>query len=215
LEDNLYYRKNLLLYYRIEYPQFYSEKYKQNLIRINNYYKKEALELQEKAIKDNFKAAVSQYLYSLSRGYPVRQFELYHVYTMTLNAECTLSLYRDTYEYMGGAHGITVRNSESWDTENGRIIKLCEIFDHGVDYCDYIKNAVIEQIKIRIRRDKEMFFEDYIKNVSSNLNCNNFYLTPEGIMIYFQLYEISPYAEGIPQFLIPYNPEVMTIHKCC
>ena len=33
----------------------------------------------------------------------------------------------------------------------------------------------------------------------------NFFLVPDGIIIYYQQYDIAPYAAGIPEFLIPFS----------
>ncbi|MFU2363539.1 MAG: RsiV family protein, partial [Clostridiales bacterium] len=34
------------------------------------------------------------------------------------------------------------------------------------------------------------------------INFDSYYLTPKGIVIYFQQYDIAPYSSGLPEFLI-------------
>jgi len=54
-----------------------------------------------------------------------------------------------------------------------------------------------------------IYFDDYEKNVANYFNPKSFYLVPDGIVIYFQQYEIAPYASGIPQFTIPYSAYIL------
>jgi hypothetical protein len=51
-----------------------------------------------------------------------------------------------------------------------------------------------------------MYFDNYEQLVSTNFKANNFYLSREGLVIYYQQYDIAPYAAGIPTFVIPYGP---------
>ena len=59
-----------------------------------------------------------------------------------------------------------------------------------------------------------MYFEDYKNLVEENLNMDNFYLSKEGLVIYFGLYEIAPYVSGIRTFTIPYTAEGIIPPSC-
>ena len=37
-------------------------------------------------------------------------------------------------------------------------------------------------------------------------------MTPDGLVVFFQLYELAPYAWGFPQFKVPYE-ELLPIAK--
>lgn len=217
LEENLYYKKNILLNYRIEYPQFFSPRYQKILNKINIFYKSKAYELQQTCYNKYFLEAVDLYNFSVYRGYPVRQFEIISTYTVTFNCDCVLSLYFDQYDYMGGAHGNTLRNSDTWNIKNGNKIFLKDLFSDGINYINYIINIINNQIKLQmIYNENYMYFDNIRKNVLINFDADNFYITadPNGIMIYYQLYEIAPYSMGIPEFYIPYNPYIMVRPTC-
>lgn len=217
IEENLYYNKIILLNYRIEYPQFFSRKYQNNLNIINIYYKNKAYELHRSCVKQSFLEAIELYNYSIAKGYPIRQFEILSSYKITFNQDCAISLYFDKYEYMGGAHGITYRNSDTWDIKDGKRVYLCDLFSKEINYYTYIANIINNQIKLQQKfGDNYMYFEDFEKNVALKFNNNNFYLSinPKGIIIYFQKYDIAPYSMGIPEFIIPYNPDTMILPRC-
>ncbi len=205
LEDNLFYDRQNLLHYKIEYPQFYSYNYQNKLNVINGIYKRRALALQRTVVDEYLKVAVTFYLFSVKRGIPIRLFEVNYIPTVTFNENCTISLYYDKYLYTGGAHGTTFRDSDTWDIQNGRYIRLDDIVicSHG-EY-DYVKHLIIDKIKELAGSDKFVYFDNFEENISCNFYNENFYLVPEGLMIYYQEYDIAPYAAGIPEFLIPFD----------
>lgn len=214
IEDELYYNNELLLYYKIEYPQLFSENYQSNCVRINRYLSERAFQLVKYCVDIHFQLAINHYRYSIKRNIPIRQFEMYYVYTITNNENNILSLYYDDYRYLGGAHGMTERTSDTFNIETGDIIKLCSLFNYNVDYVRLIKDFIKMEIRLQSLLDNNMYFEDYEKNVDTYFNVNSFYLTPQGIVIYFQQYEIAPYAAGIPEFLIPYEQEEVVNPSC-
>ena len=217
LEENLYYDKTIVLKYRIEYPQFFLYKYQTALNKINLYYKEKAYEVQRNCVYDLFREAINLYNYSVLRGYPIRQFEILMTYSVEFNKNCFLSLYYDRHDYMGGAHGNTVRASDTWNIQSGDRISLCDLFYDNIDCLDYVLNNIYKQINFQMKYNGNyMYFDNFQKNVISNFEKDNFYVTesPNGIIIYYQLYEIAPYSMGIPEFYMPYNPYAMVKPKC-
>lgn len=211
IKDEMQYDGVTVLTYQIEYPEFKSSVYKKSIIVINKFYKDKALEYQKYIQTTLFQMAVEQYLDDIENGYPVRVFGAGDIFKITYNMVCILSLYFDRYEYTGGAHGITIRSSQTWNLQTGQMIKLSELFDCLYDYKRYIKDKVIEQIK----KDPDIYFDDYENLVEQTFNVNSFYCTPKGLVVYFQQYDIAPYASGIREFLIPYNNCVKDPIKKC
>lgn len=50
--------------------------------------------------------------------------------------------------------------------------------------------------------DKNKYFENYCELVLETFRLENYYIIPNGIVIYFQQYDIAPYSSGIPIFYI-------------
>lgn len=50
-----------------------------------------------------------------------------------------------------------------------------------------------------------VYFDDYRKLIAQYFNEEQYYLTPQGVAIYYQQYEIAPYSTGIVVFTVPYD----------
>lgn len=205
LKKEMYYKDHLIMTYTIKYPQFVSDKFRLFLTKLNLYYKADASLYQRIQISRLYQTAADDYEYSVTNGFPIHQYEADVDYTVTYNQNCTLSLYFDRYEYTGGAHGMTYRSSDTWDLRKGRRLELKDFFPDREDFMDYVQNEVIRQIEADIKNNNNMFFEDYATLVKENFNIKNFYLSEEGVVVYFQLYEIGPYVSGIQTFTIPFS----------
>ena len=133
----------------------------------------------------------------------VIRFEAVLSYRVTLNSDRTLSLFFDRYEFTGGERGDTERFSQTWDLCSTRRLRLKNFFLPGFLYRTYAMNCVEDRIEERIAYDFGEYFDDYVERVEENFRDENFYLTPNGIVLYFQQYELAPYSEGLPVFRIP------------
>lgn len=195
-----------ILHYDIRYPQFEGEGCEKGLEKINAFYSQRAQRLALYACKDLFAAAADQYDYDQENGFPVMPYELVANYTVTLNNGCTLSLYWDQYIFTGGAHGNTTRYGHSWDVKAGCALTLQDFFPRNFDYKIDLTEQIIGQIAEQIAAGNDIYFDDYEENVIAEFNPQNFYLTPEGLVIFYQQYAIAPYSSGIMEFTIPYYP---------
>jgi hypothetical protein len=205
VKGELVYRDQKLLSYTLKYPQFVGDNFKVFLYKLNVYYKLKIDMYLKFNITKLFQMSIEDYKNSIANGYPVHLYEVVSEYTVTLNQDCVISLFFDKYEYTGGAHGMTIRTSDSWSLEKRKRMTLSDLFPEEFDYKKYITMEIIRQITNEIKEGNNVYFEDYAKLVNENLNINNFYLTPEGVVIYFQQYDIAPYSSGIRTFTIPYS----------
>ncbi|MGL5576913.1 MAG: DUF3298 domain-containing protein [Sarcina sp.] len=114
------------------------------------------------------------------------------------NTNNLLSLNVMNYYYAGGAHGLSNLISYNYDIKTGKALALKDLFIEGYDY----KNLINTKIKKYISADKNTYFSGgtEFKGISDN---QEFYISEQGITVYFQTYEIAPYAAGIRYFLIP------------
>lgn len=149
--------------------------------------------------------AVETYKDSLANDFPFHGFEAYMEYTITYNENGYLSLYVDKYEYTGGAHGNTIRSSDTWELCTGTRIPLYCYFKPETNYKELLIKEIIRQADENMNSDVPPYFDDYRKLIVENFNPNSYYLTHEGMAIYYQQYEIAPYATGIVVFTIPYS----------
>src|SRR5699024_12688858 len=106
-----------------------------------------------------------------------------------------LSLYRS---YCGlsqcFAHGLTVIKSLTFDTNTGNVYQLSDLFAPNSNYIQILSRKVAAQIKER---------QIPLLNSFNQIHPNqDFYLADKSIVLYFQLYEITPYYIGLPMFPI-------------
>ncbi len=149
--------------------------------------------------------AVDSYHDSQKNDTLFNTFGLYMDYTVTYNQNCFLSIYFDNHEYTGGAHGSTIRTSETWELCSGMRIPLYSLFKPGTDYKLLLTEEILKQAEYNSQKDPGTYFEEYKSLIIKYFNEQNFYLTPEGITICYQQYDIGAYAIGIVEFTIPYK----------
>ena len=120
---------------------------------------------------------------------PLISYQLYARYKIT-NKDDIISFYIDYYQFTGGAHGITNRVAYNIDVATGN--------EKDFLYKDVINNEISRQIK----KDPDRYFtgKDGFNGINEN---QNFYIKNKKLVIYFELYEIAPYASGISEFVIP------------
>lgn len=206
---NLNFGDTQLLTYHILYPQF-SGAFPTVLHKLNRYYRRLAYTYRRHFETGLFKIAVESYKDSLRNGYPFNPFEADLFYEITLNQDCTISLYYDRYEFTGGAHGNTIRFSDSWYLPLCRKLVLPDLFLTTRHFARNLSQIIISEIE----KNPESYFPDPNKTVIEAFDPRNFYLSPKYLNIYFNQYDIAPYSSGIPLFSIPYERANATPPAC-
>ncbi|WP_426349798.1 DUF3298 and DUF4163 domain-containing protein [Alloiococcus sp. CFN-8] len=161
--------------------------------KINKGFKEEALSFRNQ-VELEAKRAYEELTKAGVQVSPYEAKSLFEVH----NLKDYLSLTITYYQYTGGAHGISQVISHNYDLVSGNRLELKDIFKEGYNYQEVINKF----IKEAIAQKPEEYFPDAFQGITEN---QNFYIGREGITIYFQNYEIAPYAAGNPEFLIPYS----------
>lgn len=182
---------------RVNYPQLSGYANEEAQGRINDYLKKEAqkhadngkvvlaeaIRYNDQAIADNPDLSIPPVLYE-------------GTYTVTYNEQGKLSLYVDYYIYTGGAHGITVREPYTFDLSTGSLLTLKEAAINE-KYVSIINSEILSQIKAR---------NIMMLNPFATIEADrDFFLRHSGVVVYFEQYEYTPYAEGMPEFEVSYD----------
>jgi len=118
------------------------------------------------------------------------------------NSDNILSILVTYYKYAGGAHGYYENVVYNIDTNTGKFLKLKDLFKEEVDYKNVINEEIRRQIEELIKLDKQNKGVYEFKSISDN---QKFYIQDDNLVVYFDLYEIAPYAAGIPEFVININ----------
>lgn len=132
-------------------------------------------------------------------GREMPKMEAYSLYEV-FDTEELISVPMTYYQYTGGAHGLTTKISYNYELKTGEEIKLNNLFKDGFNYKDIIDKI----IKDDIAKEPSLYFNNgaMFKGVNGE---QAYYLSRDGIIIYFQQYEIAPYSSGIREFKISYS----------
>ena len=120
-------------------------------------------------------------------------------YEIKTNERGILSLLLSNYAYSQMmAHGFTIIKSLTFDVNTGKLYNLSDLFKPGSDYVKVISEQIRTQIKQR---------EIPLLNGFTTIKPDqDYYLADKSIVVYFQLYEITPYYVGFPMFPISIYP---------
>ena len=192
--------RNEYFYYDLKYPVFYNVK--------NGYF-----QVSESILK-NLNNTISSSIYDFKQGIFEEEqqintqnpdgsktkvnYRVYSNYDLTFNKNQVISLilsltaldnnnpqYNDLYNY-------------NIDLLTGNQLLLKDIFRPNVDYLKLVSDFV----NFKINQNPTFYYPDASVDIPED---QSFYLTDQGIVIYFVLDEISPAANDIPKFLMEFS----------
>lgn len=193
------YRQIPVLTLSICYPKVTVRQCQPAQNRINEQIRAQVCDFSQYVSGELYRQAIATYQESLENDFPFHPYDAVLQYEITFNQHCYLSLYRDQYTFTGGAHGSTIRASDTWNLMSGCSIPMSDFFPADYDYPSMLIAQMIKQAS----ENPEIFFEDYQTLIAKYFNEEHYFLTPTSMSIYYQQYEIAPYATGIVVFPIP------------
>lgn len=123
------------------------------------------------------------------------QIQILGWYELKNNQRGILSITLGNYGYPPrAAHGMTYIKSLTFDVQTGHIYTLAQMFKPGSNYVEVLSEIIRKQIA---QRDIPLL--DGFKGIRPD---QDFYIADKSLVIYFQLYEITPYYVGLPMFPI-------------
>lgn len=203
LQKKLMYDSQKVLEYTIHYPQLYV--HNEPLQKINAMFQAQAQKLVDYSEQELFQHAVADYKQRKEDNIPFFPYVVMLDYYIPYNRKGLLSILLQKYVYAGGAHGNTNQYAYNFYVPTQKEVQLAQLYPNNSNYQTQIKNEVKRQIKEQMATNKGMYFDDYEKLVDQYFDPYNFYLMENGIGVFFNLYEIAPYVQGIPSFFLPYN----------
>lgn len=156
---------------------------------------------------DNYKKTM-QPLYNQDRNDTSRRFWYEYHYileTTTQKGTNNTVVYLATIDYYeGGAHGINQQQILNFDTRNGLLLTLDDIFVPG--YEKPLKDLLLKalQSKTGCKTIGALRSKGYLKSMNI-FPTENFILGSETITFIYNPSEIAPYALGSTQLIIPYS----------
>lgn len=116
-------------------------------------------------------------------------------YEIKANERGFLSVTLEQLGNFGGAHPMTIIKALNMDVSTGKVYELKDLFKADSKYVERISEIISREIK-----EREIPLLEEFKTIKPN---QDFYIVDNNLVIFFQLYEISPYVAGFPYFSIP------------
>ena len=185
--------RNEYFYYDLKYPVFYNVK--------NGYF-----QVSESILK-NLNNTISSSIYDFKQGIFEEEqqintqnpdgsktkvnYRVYSNYDLTFNKNHVVSFVISLSAFEGNNPQYNDLYNYNIDLLTGNQLLLKDIFRPNVDYLNF-----------KINQNPTFYYPDASVDIPED---QSFYLTDQGIVIYFGLDEISPAANDIPKFLMEFS----------
>lgn len=124
--------------------------------------------------------------------------EIYGVYDIMLNQDNLLSILFSIYTYVDrAAHGYTAYSSLTINTATGKSYNFSDLFNPSIYYVGVLNELAKEYIK----ENNVALINEY-NGITPN---QMYYLTPTSLVLYYQVYDYTPYVYGLFKIEIPYD----------
>ncbi|MGL4912632.1 MAG: DUF3298 domain-containing protein [Romboutsia sp.] len=190
------FNRQIYFSYDIQYPSFFNitgsffSTNPQFLKNINSTIKSDVVTFKDGLFEEqeNFNNTANQ------NGMDKRKYRVVSNYATTFNKNHILSVILTLMGFDSSSGPLyNELNNYNIDLLTGNTIAIKDIFNTNVNYIKLITNYV----NYKIAQDKDLYYEDVEIYIPGD---QSFYITDDGIVIYFGLDEIAPAEFGIPKF---------------
>lgn len=123
--------------------------------------------------------------------------------------ETVVSLISLSSLYSGGSHPNSVQTAYNLDIENQRLLQLEDILTESgaAELAELVRASVDE--KFALIDGGNGLFDDYASTIDTSMSWGSmtpyWYLNDTGLVIFYNQYELGPYAAGIIKVELPYE----------
>ena len=123
---------------------------------------------------------------------------------ITRNDGVTLSVLREVYENLGGAHPLVTYRAETFDVASQGRLLLGDLFTVSEDeYLSRLKDLILPQMD-KLETDSGVLYFDYAREeLMTLLDPMDFALTGDSLLIFYNEYALAPHAAGLQHFYLP------------
>lgn len=165
--------------------------------------------LDNKEVQQTINETIQEEIYKMiiEQGYEEDYTkEIWGEYDIKINDHHLLSILISIHSYSkGAAHGLTALKALNFNLKDGKVYELADLFIKKSGYVSIISEFIKDEM---MRKDVPLLVE--FETIDKR---QDFYLTPNALITFFQLYEYTPYAYGIPEFSIEYTQLIDILDK--
>lgn len=167
---------------------------------INKSYKENAEKYVSDIEKTFTKDDAAEMRKAMGENFRPMQFTL--TFKVNTDRKNLLSITNTDYQNANGAHPNTQRTSRTFQTLMNKELALTDVFDAEQDA---VNKTVYDTFKAKLEKEVEEYSEENAKELEKELANVNFYLTDNSVVMYFNPYQILPYAFGAPSVELKYG----------
>lgn len=104
--------------------------------------------------------------------------------------------------YIGGAHGSSAQQYINFELASKKVLNLEAILQQGKRKA--LSDVVHKQFQAWVKETQPDMDLKLYEDLWSFKLSDNFYLSPQGLILQYGEYEIGPYVVGLPRFTVPY-----------
>jgi len=190
-----------VLRYSIDYPQMAGIGASQSL---SHYHLTQAVAF-ERQIKGRYFRQATHQLAALEPYGGFAALEITASVQVMHHTPGLLSFFTDTWYQLGQQGTRLARSARTVRSDTGRALTLPELFARGYDF----RTPLFKSLRAQIAREAELnpgsYFADWSSLVPKNVGNRSFYLTDDGLVIFFGEQVIAEKSAGLPSFRVPYS----------
>ena len=192
--------QNKYFSYDLKFPVIYNVK--NGYFQVNETILKNLNETINSAVY-TFKEGILEEEQQINANYPDGSktkvnYRVYSNYDLTFNKNQVISIVLHLTALEGNDPQYDDLYSYNIDLLTGNQLTLKDLFRPGVDYL----KLVTDYVNLQISKNPNNYYSNTVVDIPDD---QAFYLTDQGIIIYFGLDEISPAANDVPKFLISFS----------
>lgn len=109
---------------------------------------------------------------------------------------------REYYNYFGGAHANELRVGDTFSLDTGARLTAEHLFT--VDEAVY-RPMLLGYMESQVREMGAWLYDTNMDTIDASFDPDSFYLREDGLVFFFQPYDIAPYAAGIVEFSVTFD----------
>jgi hypothetical protein len=174
--------------------------------RFNRYYRAYARAFFHYCETDLLPEVTALFRGAVERGATLPMWQVTLETTVTLNTASYLSLYTQTVEV--GGRRLVLRRSDTWDVRSGFPAPLRAFFPKR-DARRQILSAFAEKIRHEESIGLSRYDPDWQQLLGRYYSADRFYLAQDGLHFFYQMYQLAPAVEGLPEVTLPYGDDIV------
>ncbi len=174
--------------------------------RFNRYYRACAESFTRACRREILPRAEAAYYRARENALAIPQWQAQLCSTVTLQRQHLISLRTDAH-IVGMPHRHAGRRGDTWDLRCDLLLSLSDCFPPQAPWRRLVTEPVCRQIRSAEASGAAHYHDGWQQKIHRAFHPHNFYLTEEGLCIFFPPDTLAPPSEGIPTFCLPYHRE--------